>query len=91
MSYCKITKSYIPLTKRVIRSISILFLLFVFNILFVNQPYYEKKFNDFNNKYKFIHDKDSNLAVSTGKRLSFELENTFIYTLACFNLIIIVN
>ena len=91
MSYCKITKSYIPLTKRVIRNIFILFLSFVFIILFVNQAYYEKKFNDFNDKYKFIYDKDSDLAVSTGKRLSFELENTFIYTLACFILIIIVN
>ena len=84
MSYCKITKSYLPLTKRVIRSIFILFLSFVFNILFVNQAYYEKKFNDFNDKYKFIHDKDSDLAMSTGKRLNFELENTFIYALACF-------
>ena len=82
MSYYKITKSYIPLTMRVIRSIFILFLSFMFNILFVDQTYYEKKFNDFNDKYKFIHDKDLDLTVSTGQKISFELENTLINAFA---------
>ena len=43
ISCCKITKSYIPLTIRVIRSIFILFLSFMFNS------------SHFNDKYKFIY------------------------------------
>jgi hypothetical protein len=45
---CKITKSYIPLSIRIIRSLFLFILSFVFNILFLNQNYYEKKFNHFN-------------------------------------------
>ena len=91
ISCCKITKSYIPLTIRVIRSIFILFLSFVFNILFLNQSYYEKKFNHFNDKYTFIHSENSELAVSTGERISFALSNTFAYALVSFILLLIVN
>ena len=91
MSCCKITKSYIPLTIRIIRSIFILFLSFVFNILFLNQTYYEKKFSHFNDKYKLIHAEDPDLKVSTGERISFALSNAFVYALVSFLLLLIVN
>ena len=91
MSCCKITKSYIPLTIRIIRSIFILFLSFVFNILFLNQSYYEKKFTYFNDKYKLIHVEDPDLKVSTGERIGFALSNTFVYALVSFLLLLIIN
>ena len=91
MSCCKITKSYIPLTIRIIRSIFILFLSFVFNILFLNQTFYEKKFSHFNDKYKLIHAEDPDLKVSTGERISFALSNAFVYALVSFLLLLIVN
>ena len=91
MSCCKITKSYIPLTIRIIRSIFILFLSFVFNILFLNQTYYQKKFDHFNNKYIFIHAEESNLKVPTGERINFALSNTFVYALVSFLLLLFVN
>ena len=88
---CKITKSFIPLSIRIIRSIFIFFLSFVFNILFLNQSYFEKKFNHFNEKYIFIHAENSDLKVSSGERISYALTNTFIYALISFILLIIVN
>jgi len=91
MSCCKITKSYIPLTIRIIRSIFILFLSFVFNILFLNQTYYEKKFAHFNDKYKLIHSEDPDLKVSTGERISYALSNAFVYALVSFLLLLIAN
>lgn len=88
---CKITKSYIPLSMRIIRSIFLIFLSFVFNILFLNQIYYEKKFNYFNEKYIFIHSENLDVKVSTGERISYAISNTFGYAMISFILLIIVN
>ena len=76
---CTIIKSFIPLTMRVIRSLFIIFLSFFFNILFLNQSYYEKKFVHFNDKYKFIH-ADQHIKILFGKKVCFfslELINNF--------------
>ena len=51
---CKITESYIPLPIRFIRSIFMIILSFLLNILFLNQNYFSKKFKYFNEKYKLI-------------------------------------
>ena len=88
---CKITKSFIPLPMRIIRSIFLVFLSFVFNILFLNQSYYEKKFNHFNDKFKIIHSKDANLEISAGEKISYSLSNTFVYAMISMLLLIIVN
>ena len=88
---CKITKSYIPLSMRIIRSIFLFFLSFVFNILFLNQTYYEKKFNHFNEKYNIIHSEILDLKISTGERIGYAISNTFAYAIICFILLIIVN
>ena len=63
----------------------------MFNILFLNQTYYQKKFDHFNNKYIFIHAEEPNLKVPTGERISFALSNTFVYALVSFLLLLIVN
>ena len=88
---CRITKSYIPLTLKIIRSIFLFFLSFVFNILFLNQTYYGKKFNKFNDEYKFIHAEDPNLKIPSGKLISYAISNTFVYAMISFILLIIVN
>jgi len=88
---CKITKSYVPFTMKIIRSIFLFFLSFVFNILFLNQTYYEKKFNKFNGEYKFIHAEDPNLKISSGERISYAISNTFVYAMVSFILLIIAN
>ena len=63
----------------------------MFNILFLTQNYYEKKFNHFNDKYTFIHSKESDLTISAGKRIIFALANTFVYALVSCILLLIVN
>ena len=88
---CKITKSYISLPMRIIRSIFLVFLSFVFNILFLNQTYYEKKFNYFNEKYIFIHSENLDVNVPTGERISYALSHTFGFAIISLILLIIVN
>ena len=51
---CNITESYVPLPIRLIRSIFLVILAFLFNILFLNQKYYSQKFRYFNENYKLI-------------------------------------
>ena len=91
ISCCKITKSYIPLPMRIIRSLFIFVLSFIFNILFLNQNYYEKKFNHFNEKYTIIHAENMELKISTGEIISYAFSNTFITAMISFILLIISN
>jgi len=91
MHCCKITKSYIPLSMRLIRSIFLFFLSFVFNILFLNQGYYEKKFIHFNEKYKLIHAESPDLVVKTGDKIGYAINHTFANAIISLILLIIVN
>ena len=91
ISCCKITKSYIPLPMRIIRSLFIFVLSFIFNILFLNQNYYEKKFNHFNEKYTIIHADNMEIKISTGEIIGYAFSNTFITAMISFILLIISN
>ena len=91
MHCCKITKSYIPLSMRLIRSIFLIFLSFVFNILFLNQGYYEKKFIHFNEKYKLIHAESPDLVVKSGEKIGYAISHTFANAIVSLILLIIVN
>ena len=86
---CKITESYIPISIRLIRSIFIIILTFVLNILWLNQTYYENKFEYFNNEYKFIYTQIEN-KVPTGKRFSYAFSNTFVKGLISFAILLLV-
>ena len=88
---CKINESFIPVPIKIIKSIFIFFLSNIFNLLFLNQNYYIKKFNHFNEKYKLIHSENLDLKISTEERIRFALNNTFIYAIFTFILLIIVN
>jgi predicted nucleic acid-binding Zn finger protein len=86
---CKITESYIPISVRLIRSIFMIILTFVLNILWLNQTYYENKFEYFNNEYKFIYTQVEN-KVPTGKRFSYAFSNTFIKGILSFAILLVV-
>ena len=90
--YClKITKSHIPLTMQIIRSLFIFFLSFVLNILFLNQDYYIKKFNHFNEKYVFFSDENLDITIPTGEKISYAIGHTFGFAMVVFIILIIVN
>jgi len=88
---CKITKSFVPLSMRLIKSLFLLVLSFVFNILFLSQTYYENKFNHFNEKYSLVHAESLDLSVPTGERIGYAFSNTFASAMISFILLIIVN
>ena len=76
---------------RLIRSIFLVFLSFVFNILFLNQNYYEKKFNYFNENYILIHSKSPDLVVPTWDKIRYAISNIFANAIVSLILLIIVN
>ena len=61
------------------------------NILFLNQSYFEKKFNYFNEKYTIIHGEDPELKIPAGERISYAIGHTFGYAMIVWILLIIVN
>jgi len=87
---CKITESYIPIPIRVIRSIFIFILSFVFNILFLNHTYYENKFEYFNEKYTFIHSEVEEQTIPISQKIIYAISNTFGKAMISFALLIVV-
>ena len=81
---CKITESYIPLTMRFVRSLFIIALGFIVNIVWLDQKYFEKKFNHFNDKYGIINSSKTELKISYGERFSYAFSHTKIYGLISF-------
>ena len=61
---CKITESYVPLPIRLIRSVFMIVLAFLLNILFLNQSYFSKKFSYFNQNYKLLAYKNEEYIVN---------------------------
>ena len=76
---------------RIIKSLFLLVLSFVFNIVFLNQTYYENKLNHFNEKYLLVHAESLDLSVPTGERIGYAFSNTFVSAMISFILLIIVN
>ena len=74
---CKIIECFIPISIIIIRTIFIFFFSLLFNIFFLNQTYYAKKFNYFNEKYKLIHSENSDLYIPNKERILYVLRNTF--------------
>ena len=74
---CKITESYIPLSIRLIRSLFMIILSLVLNIIFLNQTYYDNKFDYFNKEYIIINSETDDINIPSGKRLTYAVKNTF--------------
>ena len=76
---CKITESYIPLPIRFIRSIFMIILSFLLNILFLNQNYFSKKFKYFNEKYRLITIKTDEYTLESYEIANIPLNELWVY------------
>ena len=97
---CNITESYVPLPIRLIRSIFLIILAFLFNLLFLNQKYYSKKFRYFNEKYKLIAGTTDGVTITPIEVLfggipgnevwKYSFTHTFVNALISFAILIVV-
>ena len=76
---CNITESYVPLPIRLIRSIFLIILAFLFNILFLNQKYFSQKFRYFNSKYKLIAGATDDLSFTPNEIVFTEIPGNEIW------------
>lgn len=94
---CKITESFIPLPIRFMRSLFMINLSFLINILFLNQNYFSKKFKYFNEKYKLITIKtdeyilESNemTNISSNELWTYAFQHTIINAIIVFLILLI--
>ena len=76
IKYCKITESYIPLTLRLIRSLFLFILSIILSILWLDQKYFEDKWNHFNEKYSLLSSQDEKVEIPLSERISYALSHT---------------
>ena len=81
---CKMTESYIPLTIRFMRSLFIIILSFIVNIVWLDQKYFEKKLFHFDKKYSLINSSQKEINIPLGEKLSYAFSHTFVYALIGF-------
>ena len=97
---CNITESYVPLPIRLIRSIFLVILAFLFNMLFLNQKYYSQKFRYFNEKYKLIAGTTDDVTIASEEVVltkipgndiwKYSFAHTFVNALIVLALLIVV-
>jgi len=97
---CNITESYVPLPIRLMRSIFLIILAFLFNLLFLNQKYYSKKFRYFNEKYKLIAGTTDGVTITPAEVLfgeipgnevwKYSFTHTFVNALISFAILLVV-
>ena len=97
---CNITESYVHLFIRLIRSIFLIILAFLLNLLFLNQKYYSQKFIYFNEKYKIIARTTDNITKTSGETLfpeiplydiwKYSFTHTFVNALISFAILLVV-
>jgi hypothetical protein len=100
-SFCtciNITESYIPLPIRIIRSLFLVILSFLFSILFLDQKYYSKKFKYFNEKYKLVAGTTDGVTITpeevaggvpSGELWKYSFTHTFVNGLIVFVLLLV--
>ena len=96
---CKITDSYVPLSIRFIRSLFLINLAFLLNILFLNQNYFSKKFKYFNKNFKLIATKNEEYSIEpeeisegdipSGELMKYAFNHTIINALIVFVILIV--
>ena len=97
---CKITESYVPLPMRFIKSLFIIVLSFLLNILFLNQNYYSQKFKYYNQKYKLIAsqiyeyevklEEVSDEKIPASDLLKYAFDHTIIYSIIVFIILLVI-
>ena len=75
LACCNITLSYIPLELRFVRSIFLFILSIVITILWLDQKYFEKKWDHFNDKYSLSSTFQNDFEISVGERIGYALGN----------------
>ena len=98
LTCCKITESYVPFPLRITRSIFMIILSFLFNVLFLNQNYYLKKFKYFNQKYKLIAGITDGITIlpeevsgdiPSSELWKYSLIHTLVYSIIVFLLLLV--
>ena len=90
ISCCKMTESFIPISIRLIRSIFMIILTFVINILCFNQSYYETKFEHFNDKYQFIYTQRNEINIPTSEKIIYAIGKGFGKAMISFLILLVV-
>ena len=88
MTCCEITISYIPLELRFVRSIFLFILSIIITILWLDQKYFEKKWEHFNDKYSLSTTFERDFEISLGERIGYALGTNFGYVIV--NLIFLI-
>ena len=76
IKYCKITESYIPLSVRLVRSLFLFILSIILSILWLDQKYFEEKWNHFNEQYALLSSQDEKMEIPLSERISYALSHT---------------
>ena len=87
---CKITESFFPLSIRILRSLFMIILSFVLNILWLDQIFYTNKFEHFNKEYTIVNSVTSELNIPLKKKIIYSIKNTFKNAFISFCLLVIV-
>lgn len=90
LNCARITVSYIPLSVRFMRSIFLFILSFLLNIIWLDQSYYEEKFDHFNEKYQLILAETDDISISTSEKVSYAFKHAYPGALISFCIVIIV-
>ena len=88
LTCCEITISYIPLELRFVRSIFLFILSIIITILWLDQKYFEKKWEHFNDKYSLSTTFERDFEISLGERIGYALGTNFGYVIV--NLIFLI-
>ena len=62
----------------------------VFNLLYLDQTYFEKKFEHFQEKYKLVYGENENIKIPLGERISYALGKVFVNAIICFAFLLLV-
>ena len=89
IDFCNITESHIPFPIKLIRSLFMIITSFVINVLWLNQTYYEKKFEYFNKEYNILYS-ENDISIPTGKKIGYAIGKTFAKALLSFVILLVV-
>ena len=81
ITFCNMTKNYIPLTIKIIRSLFLVVLSLILSILWLDQKYIQKKWEHFNDKYSLLTTKEKNISISLSERISYALSHTIVHVI----------
>ena len=81
ITFCNMTKNYIPLTIKIIRSLFLVVLSLILSILWLDQKYIQKKWEHFNDKYSLLTTEEKNISIPLSERISYALSHTIVHVI----------